>query len=173
MIRNAWLFFVFSSTMLAQSTDAVTLQALLQEVRQLRQDLNGMTLVAQRMQILLYRVQLQDEVTKKAAQRYDQASAKVRDAERNRTEAMSDLKTAEENLASVRSPIERNSREDQVREMKRRVEMWSNDESGCRATEAVAASDLRSEQAKLSELQQRLDTVERQLEKSSPTLVLK
>ena len=110
MIRKAWLFFLVSSTMLAQSTDPATLQALLQEVRQLRQDLNGMTLVAQRVQILLYRIQPQDDVTKKAAQRYDEASAKVRDAERNRTEAVSGLKTAEENLASMRSPNERSDR---------------------------------------------------------------
>ena len=50
--------------------------------------------------------------------------------------------------------------------MKRRFEMWSNDESGYRANEPTAASDLRNEQAKLYELQQRLDTMERQLEKT-------
>jgi chromosome segregation ATPase len=168
MLRHAWLVFAAASTILAQQpADSQTLQALLQEMRQLRQDLNGMTLVGQRVQILLYRIQLQDDVTKKAAQRYDQANAKVRDAERNRTEAVSSLKATEDKIAAARDQNERDRLESIVRELKRRIEMWSNDEAGYRAAEGAAGTDLRTEQAKLSELHQRLDRLEEQLEKRS------
>jgi hypothetical protein len=166
MLRHAWLVFVAASTILAQQPpESQTLQALLQEMRQLRQDLNGMTLVAQRVQILLYRIQLQDDVTKKVAQRYDQANAKDRDAERNRTEAVSGLKATEDKIAAVRDQNERDRLESLVRELKQRVEMWSNDEAGYRAAEVAAGTDLRTEQAKLSELHQRLDRLEQQLDK--------
>lgn len=174
MIRHAWLVFVAASTILAQQpVDSPTLQALLQEMRQLRQDLNGITLGAQRVQILLYRIQLQDDVTKKAAQRYDQTNAKLRDAERNRVEATTGLKATEEKITSVRDPNERDRLESVIRELKRRGEMWSNDEAGYRAAEVAAGTDLRAEQAKLSELHQRLDRLEQQLEKHSPASSLK
>src|SRR5713101_991202 len=42
------------------SKDSQTLQALLTEVRQLRQDFEASTLVTQKMQVLLYRLQIQN-----------------------------------------------------------------------------------------------------------------
>jgi len=153
----------------AQSSDSQTLAALLQQLRELRQDLHGMTLVAQRVQILLYRVQLQDDAAKKAALRYDHASAKLKDAERNRMEAVSGFKAAEDRLPSLQSPTDRKAGEEVVREMKRRVEMWSAEESSFRAMEVAAGNDLKAEQAKLLELQQRLDRLEQQLEQYALT----
>ena len=149
---------------LSQSNDSQTMQSLLQELRQIRQDLHGMTLVAQRVQILLYRIQLQDEATRKALLRYDQVNSKLKDAERNRVEAARLLKDAEEKLSSAQNPNERTSLEEVIREMKRRSEMWSAEESSFRGLEATAETDLRTEQTKLLELQQRLDRLERQLE---------
>jgi hypothetical protein len=168
MIRFAALFFVVTTTLLGQSTDSQTLQALLQEMRQLRQDLNGMTLIGQRVQILLYRVQLQDDATRKAGLRYDQVAGKLKDVERNRAEAVSGLKAAEDRLAAMQNANERKVGEVIAHEMKRRVDMWANDESAYRAAEVSAGSDLRTEQGKLLELQQRLDRLEQQLERYAP-----
>ena len=126
-----------------------------------------MTLVSQRVQILLYRIQLQDDVTKKTTQRYDQASAKLRDAERNRGEAANGLRAAEGKLASLQNPNQRGEFEEVVREMKRRMECGLREENNYRAAESAAASDVRTEQAKLSELQQRLDRLEQQLQSTS------
>jgi DNA repair exonuclease SbcCD ATPase subunit len=165
MIRIAGLFYLASSALLAQPTDSQTLQALLQEMRQLRQDLNEVTIAGRRVQILLYRVQLQDDAVKKAAARQDQLNSKIKDAERNRTEAISELKEADEKLASIQNPIEREGRLAGAQELKRRVEIWMNDESGFRAAEVAAGIDLRTEQAKLLELHRRLDRLEQQLEK--------
>jgi uncharacterized membrane protein len=96
MRRLVYLFLLVSTSAFAQSSDAQTLQAILQELRELRQDLQGTTAVAQSVQILLYRLQLQDDVIKKATQRHDQTAAKVNDAERFRTEATNGQKRAEE-----------------------------------------------------------------------------
>jgi chromosome segregation ATPase len=168
MIRTACAFFLAATGMLAQSSDPQTLQALLQEVRQLREDVRAMTLVGQRVQILLYRVQLQDDATKKAAQRHDQANEELRAAERNRLEGANRLKAAEEKLAALRDQSHREAIEDEVREMKHRFEVWSRDETTYRDAEIAADNELKAEQAKLVDLQQRLDRLERQLESYAP-----
>jgi chromosome segregation ATPase len=164
MTRIACFLLLASTTMPAQSSDSQTLLALLQELRQLRQDMYRMTLGAQRAQILLHRIQLQDDATKKTIQRYEQTNARFRDAERAHAEAVSGLKAAEEKLASLQNPNQRGELEALVQEMKQRVEMSSREESGYRAADVAAGGDLRTEQAKLSDLQQRLDRLEQQME---------
>jgi len=165
MRRIASLLLLTSAALVAQSNDSQTLQAILQEVRPLRKDLAGTTVVAQRVQILLYRLQLQGDAVKNAAQRHDQTVAKVNDAERARLDAANGLRTAEERLASLGgNDSQRPVIEAQVSEMKRRVEMWSHDESDRRAVEIAADSDLKREQVTLADLQQRLDELERQLQ---------
>src|SRR5258708_29002378 len=57
--------------------DSQTLQALLLEVRQLRQDLQTTTIAGQRAQILIYRLQGQEAAVTRAAQRLDEAREKL------------------------------------------------------------------------------------------------
>jgi hypothetical protein len=154
--------FLAVSTVPAQSNDQ-TLQLLLQELREFRQEIRGMSLVSQQIQILLYRVQLQDEATRKATQRHDQAIVKLRDAERALAEQTNGLKMAEEKLASLQNQSMRGSLEEAIQQLKRSIEIWFRDKNGYQAAEVTAGSDLKAEQAKLSELQQRLDQLERQL----------
>ena len=165
MRRIASLLLLTSAALFAQSNDSQTLQAILQELRQLRNDLAGTTVVAQRVQILLYRLQLQGDAVKNAAQRHDQTVAKVNDAEKARLDAANGLRTLEEKLASLGgNDSQRRAIEAQVSEMKRRVEMWTHDESDRRAAEIAVGSDLKREQAMLADLQQKLDELERQLQ---------
>src|SRR5690348_8340227 len=132
-MRIVLLFCAVAACVSAQSADSQTLQSLLQEVRHLRQDIQGLTLTAQRVQILLYRVQLQDDDVKKAVQRYDQANGKLKDAERAHREAANGLKDAEDKLASLQSPKEREPLQEVAREMKRRADMWTQEESNFRS----------------------------------------
>jgi len=53
----------------SNSTDSQTLQALLGEVRQLRQELRSSTVAAQRAQILIYRVQAQQGAVNRVSQK--------------------------------------------------------------------------------------------------------
>ena len=66
---------VFSTACFGQTTtgDSQTLQALLLEVRQLRQDLQTTTIAGQRVQILIYRLQGQEAAVARASQRLDEA----------------------------------------------------------------------------------------------------
>jgi len=58
-------------------TDSQTLQALLVAVRQLRKDLQTTTVASQRVQILLYRMQLQQSAVARAQSRLDDVNAKL------------------------------------------------------------------------------------------------
>jgi chromosome segregation ATPase len=167
MRRIGALLLLTSVTLVAQSADSQTLSSILAEIRQLRQELAGMTIVAQRVQILLYRLQIQRDAVKSAMQRHDQAVAKVKDADQARTNAANGLKAAEEKLASAGNESQRPALEAEAREMKRRVDMWTSEEGDLRAAEISADSELKREQAALADLQQRLDQLEIQLQSYS------
>src|SRR6267143_2994342 len=57
--------------------DSKTLQALLEEVRQLRRDLRSTTVAAQRAQILVYRVQAQESVVRRMQERVDDTRSRL------------------------------------------------------------------------------------------------
>ena len=61
----------------SNQSDSQTLRALLEEVRLLRQDLHTTTVTAQRLQIALYRLQLQDAAVARASSVVEKAHAKV------------------------------------------------------------------------------------------------
>lgn len=101
------MLFVLCCPLPGQTSDSQTLQALLQEVRQLRDDVQGMTLVGQRVQILLYRIHLQSDVVKKYADSYEQTKAKLKEGERARVQMSLELKITEERLAGTEDRAQR------------------------------------------------------------------
>jgi hypothetical protein len=62
------------------STDLQTLQALLAEVRQLRLDLQITTVASQRVQIILFRLQLREGTVARAQQRVGEVHSKLAEA---------------------------------------------------------------------------------------------
>ena len=73
----AFSLLVFSSPALGQATPAEspTLQAMLAEIRQLRQDLQTSAIAARRAQILIYRLHVQENAVARASQRLDEAKS--------------------------------------------------------------------------------------------------
>ena len=150
--------------LIAQSTDSETLRSILQEIRQLRQDFQGMTFVAQRVQILLYRIRQQDGLVDAARLRHEEAKEKLSNASGARSETAAALKDLENSLASARDDRHRAALEGQRREIERRQNMWTRKELELRAAEVDAGNELATAQATLDELRDRLDRLERQLE---------
>lgn len=164
MIRITRIFFLLSYTVYAESSDSLTLQTLLQELRELRQDMQGIAILAQRVQLLLYRTQLQEEIRKRAAERFDQAKMAVKQLEFQRTETVNNIRTAQDEAAKHPSA------EAQVRYFKIQLETLISVESQSRTEEMSAGLDLKVEQAKLADLQHQLDRLEQQLEATTPVL---
>src|SRR3977135_3164759 len=88
----------FSTTCFGQTTpgDSQTLQALLLEVRQLRQDLQTTTIAAQRAQILIYRLQGQEAAVARASQRLDEAREKLARTQDVRKHVAAEVKQTED-----------------------------------------------------------------------------
>ena len=164
MFRITSLILVIPAVLFAQSNDSQTLAAILGEIRQLRQDITAMTLVAQRVQILLYRVQLQSGLVSKSAERHELAKTSLEDAERNRAEVVANIKQQEDQIRNTQDQNERNTLEGSVRELKKTLDMWMKEEQRFRNAEVDANNELRTEEMKLNELQDRVNRMELQME---------
>src|SRR6266853_2906586 len=151
----------------SSSTDSQTLQALLAEVRQLHHDLQTTTIAAQRAQILLYRLQGQEAIIARASQRLDDARARLAEVQSNRTKLTADIKVYEEIVSQTgNSPTDRKQIEDLLPQLKAKLTALENEEQQRQTREIEAEDELRTERAKLGELQVQLDRLEKILEGS-------
>ena len=166
MLRTTFSFFWLTTAILAQTQTAVPtdpLQALLAEVHQLRLDLQATTVTAQRVQILLYRVQLQQATTARAANRAEDARGKLADAQKQHARAAADLQAVQEATRITTDAEKARALQAEATELKRQVDLWSAEEQQWQARDAEAQSQLRGEQAKLDELQDTLDRLDKVL----------
>jgi len=164
------VFLLISAPAFGQSTatDSQTLQALLAEVRQLHHDLQTTTIAAQRAQILLYRLQGQEALVARASQRLDDARAKLAEVQSNRTKLTSDIKKYEDLVGQAgTSPTDRKQIEDLLPQRKAKLASLENEEQQRQTREIEAEDELRAGRAKLSELQDQLDQLQKTLESSS------
>ena len=76
--------------------DARTLQSILEEVRQLRQDIHATAATVQRAQILIYRLHIQEGAVGPASQRLDDAKLTLERTEAQRGYAAAQIKSYEE-----------------------------------------------------------------------------
>ena len=152
----------------AKEPDA--LQALLVEVRQLRQDIEAMTVASQRVQIALYALQMQDAAMARAAQRLDSARDRRSGAEANRDHTASEIQGLESKLASgTTGEAEAKGFKEELSQMKSQIEPQTAELQTLQAAEAEASSQLRSEQVKLSDAQDRIERLDKTLEKLGAT----
>ena len=125
--------------------------------------MQGMAIVAQRIQLVLYRTQMQEVIRKRAAERFDRASMSLKQLELRHTEAVNSLKKAQEEPRNPRLEM-------QIRYLKDQLETLARVEPEIRTEELAAGFELKTEQAKLSDLQHQLGQLEQQLEARSPVL---
>jgi chromosome segregation ATPase len=143
-----------------------TLQSLLAEVRGLRQDIQAMTVASQRVQIALYGLQLQAAAVGRAAQRLDDARNRRIGAETGRDHTSAEIQSMESRLAAgALSGDETVALRSHLPQMKSELETQTAESQARMAAEAEASSQLQSEQAKLAELQDRIERLDKALEK--------
>ena len=143
-----------------------TLQALLAEVHQLRQDIEAMTVASQRVQIALYSLQMQDAAVARAAKRLDDARSKCSEVSANREHTASEIQRMESALASgTLGPAETRELQSRLTQIKSQAEAQSAEGQTCQTAEAEASSQLRDDQAKLIELQDRIERLDKTLQR--------
>src|ERR1035438_3434371 len=86
------------------TADSQTLQALLSEVRQLRQDMQITIIATQRAQILIYRLQGQEAAVLRTSQRLDEARDKLARTQEERKHVAIEVKHYEDFLGNTENP---------------------------------------------------------------------
>ena len=152
----------------AQSSvmDSQNLRALLDEVRQLRRDLQTTTVAAQRVQIVLYRLQLQDAAVDRATRAMEEAHTKLATVIEARTRAATQIQDLEERQGRTQNLNlqERKDIEEAIPQLKRRTEQLAVDEEQARARASEAEGQLKVEQLKLDALHKLLDQLDQTLD---------
>jgi chromosome segregation ATPase len=150
------------------SADSQTLQALLSEVHQLRQELRTATVAAQRAQILIYRVQAQQTVVTRLSQRIETDRSRLTGNESEQKRLAAAIRHLED-LRNAQSDAERKEKQtdEQLTQMKMRLEQVGNEEQEIQPRKIEAEEELRVEQAKLAQLHDELDRIDKALEQLS------
>src|SRR5258707_968027 len=111
------------------ATDSQTLKAVLEEIRLLRQDLQTTTVASQRVQIVLYRLQLQDAAVSRASKLVDDAHSKLSELATERSRVSADIQRADQQKDITQDARERKAIEDEVLpQLKQHVERIARDE---------------------------------------------
>jgi len=154
---------VFSSPALGQATPAEspTLQAMLAEIRQLRQDLQTSAIAARRAQILIYRLHVQEAAVAHASQRLDEAKSSAEQLQARRKYQEIQIKQYETLKDRAENAAQRQQFEDAIFELKAQTEAWAVEEQEAHRKESELEQQSRIEQAKLDQLQDELDRLDR------------
>ena len=140
------------------SSDTQTLQALLSEVRALRQDLRVSLNKAQGNQILLARLQLQEGAVTRASDHLNDARQKLFETRVHQRELSSELKRTEESLNTGANPADSpQDLQDRINHIKSDIEIAGKTAQQQQTTETQAEQQLRDEQDKLSAIEGQLD----------------
>jgi chromosome segregation ATPase len=137
---------------------------LLNEVRQLRQDLASTTLSMQRTQILLYRLQLSDAAMTRATQRADQARTQLNGLQQRLKNDADQIKAMEDELNGAPGATPKAALPSMIANLKKDMENWTPQMQDAQSKQIDAESQLRAEQAKRDALEAALDKLDKQLE---------
>jgi chromosome segregation ATPase len=152
----------------SSSADSQTLQALLSEVHQLRQELRTATVAAQRAQILIYRVQAQQAVVTRLTQRIENDRSRLTGNQSEQKRLAAVTKRLED-LRDTQSEAERKEKQtdEQLAQMKMRLEQLGSEEQEIQPRKIEAEEELRVEQGKLAQFHDELDRIDKSLEQLS------
>ena len=139
------------------SSDTQTLQALLSEVRALRQELRASLNRTQSMQILLARFQVQEGVVTKASDRLNESRQKVFDTHVYQKELAVKAKQLEDALNRAETPQQQADLQERIKQVKSDLEVSGNVAQQQQTTEIQAEQQLRDEQDKLGAIESQLD----------------
>jgi chromosome segregation ATPase len=154
-----------ATSVVAQATpsDSQMTQAVLSEIRQLRQDLQATAAIMQRVQIVLYRLQAQESQLDRATQRFETARDVCKGAEMQRKQFAAQIEQAESAKRSAQNASDRQAAEETLARLRSSAEMFSSEVGDCQGNQVDAEIHVRAEQAKMSELQDQLERLDKVL----------
>jgi hypothetical protein len=152
-VALVFLFFVPAAPCQKVDRQSEPLQALLSEIRQLRQDLQVAAIAARRAQIVIYRLHEQEMAVERATERLENAKSELAQIQVQHKYNAENLKRLEENKDRFENEQERKQYTDEMSNIKDREE--------------ALQEQLKIEQAKLQQLQDQLDRLDKDLENAA------
>src|SRR5215472_16747876 len=155
---------IASTLVFAQSTqcDSQSLESLVKELRMLRQDLVTTTVAAQRVQIVLYRLQGQQTAVQRSTERRDLSRDRLINTASQIKQVTANIQQNEDHFAQSQSAPERKELQEQVLpQLKAELETLHHLQQQQQVSESESEEQLRSEQAKLSDLEIFLDKLDK------------
>ena len=146
------------------SSDSQILQQLLDEVRQLRLTCERASAASARLQILLQRMQLQQNQMDRISSKLDSVRDELMRAESQETQGSPQLSELDDRLSHEQDPNRRKELEEQQKVTKMMLEQQARSTQDLRTREDELVASLQREQAKLNEFQERLDALEKAAE---------
>ena len=162
---------LFPMAALAQTgsiPDNATLQSLLAEVRQLRLAVERATSVLPQTQLLLQRAQLQQQHVESVSRQLEQLRDEMAKSAAEDARNAGHVKALEALAGQEQDPNRRQQFEDEIKGLKAHLEQQGTLDQEQKARESQLAAQLQNEQAKLSELNERLDALERTFQYPAP-----
>jgi chromosome segregation ATPase len=157
----AWL--CLAARAQAPASDVQTLQALLTEVHQLRIALERSTQIAPRIQIAVERLKLQQEQVARITRQLDDLRRELDRSREEQPKIHQQLQMMTDETPQITDPQKRKELDDALRMFKLQSEQAEKSLQQMQVHEGELASQLQSEQARLTELNDRLDQMERAL----------
>jgi DNA repair exonuclease SbcCD ATPase subunit len=157
------LWIVFAAQAQTQAPAAPTLEKLLVEVHQLRLALERSTQIAPRIQIAVERLKLQQEKVARTAQQLDELRREVDRGRLEQPKIQQRLQAIENETNQAADPAQRRHLEEAMKDFKLEAEQREKSLQQMQAREGELTGQLQTEQNRLTELNDRLDQIERAL----------
>jgi chromosome segregation ATPase len=161
-MKLTYLLFCFAAISQAQTPSDS--QLLLNEVRLLRQDLAASNLAVQRVQILLYRLNLEESAMNRASQRLDQAKSSLTGIQQRRKNQADEVAGMEAELQRTQDAAQKERLPRMIAGVKKEIENWASSEQEAQSRVIDAETQIRAEQAKRDQLEAALDKLDKQIE---------
>jgi chromosome segregation ATPase len=141
--------------------DSQMAQTVLTEIRALRLDLRNTAATIQRVQIVMYRFQAQAANLERATGRLDVARGQCKQAEEQQKAAA--VQIEEMKKQSGQNGDEQKNIQQIILQLRANTEIWVTQAQTCQGEQADAEAQFRVEQAKMSELENQLEQLDRVL----------
>jgi predicted nucleic acid-binding Zn-ribbon protein len=157
------LWIVSAAQAQTQVPAAPTLETLLKEVHQLRLTMERSSQVAPRIQIAVERLKLQQDKVGRTAQQLDDLRREVERGRLEQPKYQQRLQAIENETNQAADPAQRRHLEEATKEFKLEAEQREKSLQQMQAREGELTGQLQTEQNRLTELNDRLDQIERAL----------
>jgi chromosome segregation ATPase len=144
-------------------TDSSLIQALLSEVHQLRLAIERSNALGPRIQLVVERVKMQQSVVTRVSDQLESTRRELDNVQAGQARSAEQIKAAETELSQATDPTRRQQMDLELKAFKPELERERQLIEGLRGREADLSSRLRSEQATLDGLNDRLNQIERTL----------